>query len=1153
MKLAFLDFGKPFVNRIAGEFTELAYTEDFASDPGKDRRDFDAVLRIPQNAALSGGQISAAGMPFSDNRFLFVLFQGHFENESQSKPSGRFFTQRRYLLANRNEVLNEFWAGNSPFFSLVETGFLNESDRYFLPTYEGRKGKVVSFQSSREKNHSCYLMSRNRLFQLCKRNPQSFLSTPYNNKENEILEKILNLSNFILAAWNESQKRIRIIGVTDFSDKIKIVDAVQRLVYHKLRWLRFSLDYVSQPAPSDPFSLLFVNTEEDIRNEGEYKDFYWNDASKNVACSPYFNGLCGENARKWQFSIVNKALLDDDCIDINQILELIEKVHNLKQSLKYVDSFWRLDESELRLLIRYEVAQNFLYANSYPMPFIKWLDLFSELRKTPNELSQILLDLFRQKKLEFASFDNIADLKNGEKNWEILRYAFESWDIELLHSLIRLLHDQETSANIPEEHIENYVDIYLARNSLDKQIYDFIKSWTNSIQQLSIFVFYVGLVGSIVWTEGQNLSYWLEKSKDVADKSDAFEYLSIPYNRRGDPNWKSSIIHDIEMVTGLSLDVNTREHLFNALEQHDYHEKKRVPSTRDVVDDYLDSHSVSVDDKTRPSIAFLVSELIKFVKEDNPVVSIETLSILETLDKLGALVPEIQNKLHKVQPPHVNSHKGENTSQESAWFSGFKQKISTSWHGLGTSINQLNKQLRPIYIMGIILFALWWMLTSPLLLPLWGRLAHFLPVMTANPTITITPAFVSTETPSATVAPPTPTAMLMPEISPTPTVVAIGEVIRAVDLPIGVLVYETITQDAQGKATYPLYYLSMQGSPTIINLPKEINLMIGNPPKPFPVTFAECVMGTSKEPYLMRSDDKYLTLSMAYPCDGDYKIAAKLFLKQDTLDVVESPVESPNAVASADLLFGGKNNITSVVFSSPYLSSKYVTFLANVDQNAYYWIIYDLTNTPKIYSFMGLDNLSIEIVSANNLPSRKENAYSIVSYKLIKNEAVLLFLTNGTKNQWLFLPFVEGTSEIDQERKVVSESDKLILDFSVRDDGAIALIFDENGQNYFQQCNLTITHQVECNTKPILLSKLKEITQLMWSPDGRQVAFSASLVDGGVVADEQGNLTQAICPNGCLFLGDVNEDGILVRLDWVKSITSGITHFWWTDPTIPNE
>ena len=83
----------------------------------------------------------------------------------------------------------------------------------------------------------------------------------------------------------------------------------------------------------------------------------------------------------------------------------------------------------------------------------------------------------------------------------------------------------------------------------------------------------------------------------------------------------------------------------------------------------------------------------------------------------------------------------------------------------------------------------------------------------------------------------------------------------------------------------------------------------------------------------------------------------------------------------------------------------------------------------------------------------------------------------------------------------------------------------------------------------IVLDVFDEISQISWSPDleRRQIAIAGKIMDPSKLP--QSNETQGItCEMGCLFFVDTEtlKTGQEPKLIWIKNITSGIQHFWWT-------
>jgi len=86
-----------------------------------------------------------------------------------------------------------------------------------------------------------------------------------------------------------------------------------------------------------------------------------------------------------------------------------------------------------------------------------------------------------------------------------------------------------------------------------------------------------------------------------------------------------------------------------------------------------------------------------------------------------------------------------------------------------------------------------------------------------------------------------------------------------------------------------------------------------------------------------------------------------------------------------------------------------------------------------------------------------------------------------------------------------------------------------------------------CET-PVPLPHFKEIYQIMWSPDGQNIAISATLnedVEVNVpVSTDMPISFEASCPRGCLFI----LDKVSKNINWIQDVKNGIQHFWWGVP-----
>jgi len=1068
MEISYLDFGKPFPNDIAGEFVELAYTRKFANNPTKERNEREAVLRIPLRTTAEEkyrkgeGVIAVVCKPTRDQQIQFSLVQPRSEDEFKRKLTGRFFFQRRHMLVKQHDLIDEFRKGNQPFVSLFETGCGGSQDEVTLIKYLKPKNEVPTIS-----DHEFVRIKSDR-------NNSKLIE----NGKFVLPKDILLISNAFLKTCQSGKNQVRIIGKLTLREKLKIVDAVQRLVYHKIGWICFATDYVSETVASDACTLLFLETEQESNVvPAPTRGFNLVEDIRH----PYFDRLQEINGEA--YNIVNRALFDKECNDVEDIMMHV-KGFTVVRKIDFKEFLILTDKEKRELIRRYPTeAIDLLSKCTSFIPFLLWLDYLSDIQEPSSELVKNLLWVAKNRS---AFPDQLIDKIHNRKTWEILQNAFEKGKKEELQFILKQLQTTEHLTKfIPKERLEEYVSKYIERFDYDSAIYKFLLHWSKKAP-IGKFTLYAGLVAAIATDNVQDFNIWVEKSKGKTEEvNGGIEFLHVPYNRKGNPQWIQVVVKDI-LDSVRFVDQKTKELLRSKLEK------------------YNDPAIMSEPEVNEQKHGDELEQIREVEKRFNNLSDNGKRHVLKKFQDYETPQKREESPIYK----DYEEPKGTPFSLQSV-ISSFTQSLRWASRQLFLVISFIVLVLMVINFRSVI---------SALKL-----------TETPNPTELSTELF--TENTSTSVTPVGST--LTPEVTFTPEA---NNALIVTNLPIGLLVFNAIQKNDEGDTIHPIYFLSSE-----IEVPQsaQLNDIAGG--------FSNCINAANKEPFLSRWSDQYLVLSMAVPCEEDIKIAAKILLEQGSFLYVEKPQNARNAIISFKELLVANFQI---VTSSQLINEKYVSFLTGKDKTTF-WIVHDLQNPFAVFSFQEEGNDRIKPERETALEAPKSSAYNIISYEWVNNNSALLLLERNNVYRWTFLPFSLEKLDIDlseSQEIMYSPQGKPVVDFSLNKERSIALVYLENEQNYFQFCRLNEENRVSCENEPVFLNQLNEVYQIMWSPDNKQIALTASTL-GMITIKDNDNLVQMDCLNGCLFLANTNRDGSLGELQLVRNI-SGINYFWWIDPTI---
>lgn len=423
MEIYYLDFGKPFPNDVAGEFVELAYTENFANHPVTHRVLRENVINIPlqttvEEKYLSGrDELVVVCKPTSQEQIQFSILQPRSENQYRDKRkwdrTGRFFFQRRHMLLREPDLIEDFRRGNLPYINLLKVGCSDGEKENLLIKYPQPKNLTLPLYYEQDTGNKLPYYNNNRL-------------TDSTGKFTLQDDKVLFLSNTIIevAGTDETGKnQIRVLGRMSIDEKIEIVDAIQRLVYHKLSWICFATDYVTETPRSDRLTILFLEGEDESSRvptpDRGFESVDLNNISKHSKLQ-YFEALRG--LEEYEFSIVNRALFNPECKTVQDIINKVkEDVYAYNVDCR---KFLNFAEDKQRKYIKdYDGWFNCLLKNVSKFSFWKWFDLLVESQRPLEDLVKVLLD-YSNEKSQFIP-QNVENIQNNDRINMILSKAME--------------------------------------------------------------------------------------------------------------------------------------------------------------------------------------------------------------------------------------------------------------------------------------------------------------------------------------------------------------------------------------------------------------------------------------------------------------------------------------------------------------------------------------------------------------------------------------------------------------------------------------------------------------------------------------------------------------------------------------------------------
>lgn len=678
-----------------------------------------------------------------------------------------------------------------------------------------------------------------------------------------------------------------------------------------------------------------------------------------------------------------------------------------------------------------------------------------------------------------------------------------------------------------------YARKYLNRFGYDKSFYKVLVDQSRS-SHLGNYTICAGLVASVATGNFEDIRKWVDKADSAIEATGAIEVLRT-YSRRVNPNWVQEVIPLIEEEVG-SLDsinvnnktVNITALLIGALEKLANEElsqvSKNLPETNISLENLASEVEQFLDDPDPYKRTF---ELLSLKKIDSNEIksNAASLFVLSTAKEYRDEIKGVREKLLtifneiKSRPIYMEPEKPKEKP-----LLRFKAMVS-SWRTTLSFFLLSFKRRLWIFLIVASLIAIIRMLVVN-----WHVIAlttyNLLPISQNSPTATM----LVMDTPL-----PVMTATSLPSVS-----------IAETNLPVGILIYESVLKsDSEDIISRPIRYIYPESQSSMdIDFTELL------------VEDVACMNSADKPLFFYKFNDNFLLLSTAFPCGDEYKINARLFLDQGSARFVANPSAGENVVIDANNLLSSDLSQVDLIRLIEVNRRFYVSFLASKDQEKYatpYWLLHNLSGGQFVFSFFDAGDGVVEIEKKRNLSeATRDTVYNIHSYEWVDNKDLLFLIERKGVYQWIYMPlnFEElGNDITNPENIVISPQIGTILSFSLNKDGSIALIYQENGVNYYKYCKLNNENNVICNAEPVPLIEFKDIYQIMWSPNNMQVAFTASTSDVFITENSEKSV-QMDCSNGCLFLADVNPDGSLGESKLVKNVI-GISSFWWIDQTIP--
>lgn len=390
IRLHYVDFGKRFTPAGATDFTEPAATSEMQ---GKGQ-ELTTLLNYSTNSSFANklpangtvGGISVVffrwSQPNHPNLFVFARVQRRRENELTPEASmRRAYNQVRYIRLTEKDLRSLFVSGAAPYYELLRPSSEQlPKPPYQLTDYNQLSTTSISFSEVPPLEFDLVRLKkpeRSLLYEAADETTRVYIQA--------IAQSLLNSSGQIRVLCKD-------LGL---EYKLLLVQAVQRLVFPKIGWFTFALNYVADPAQL--IQLLFIDNEHESM-PAQTGPFLVLEQSARQRIDPYIIWAyqCLANKRNWQKA--NSVFFDDmfghliknaqeesdfqsafDLMQEASILELCryrERNPNLKEQIeqKIVASFLTLSDSEQKGILRRDLGACVVESSFNRIPVEKWLD-----------------------------------------------------------------------------------------------------------------------------------------------------------------------------------------------------------------------------------------------------------------------------------------------------------------------------------------------------------------------------------------------------------------------------------------------------------------------------------------------------------------------------------------------------------------------------------------------------------------------------------------------------------------------------------------------------------------------------------------------------------------------------------------------------------
>jgi len=1157
MKISFVDYGKPYENNIAREWRELAYSDDFGRSPEMARKDLALATNVQESGLYLGREfvqkhlISAAGSPASEQRYVFTVVQARTEEEKVGK--GRPFFQQRYLVVGREDLLREFKDGaHTVFLSLHQTA-LEKQDT--LKTYDQEAhGSIPA--------------------------PTYEPAALANLKQNLTDEKILHLAECFLQAAKKKQEQIRLIGgFADNNRRLQVVDALQRLVYHKVGFICFALHAVTIPSPS-VLTLLFVENEEKDRAipepPGKCMRIKWDELNWERSTDSNFQllyDICKDE--KHRVEDINSVLFEiHDMKELKPAVELWEEIRER-------DFAWFKQQSkeiQKKFLEIIEHPWDFLIDNKSKMSLWEWFSYVlmlppAESGQNQGELAQKIL------KANLDGFQPPDDKVSLDEDAKILlKRCFESAEKnspqhrDNLKIFLKNLPSQVTGRRLNPEETRTIISAYTKKVGYDAfmaEFFDVMLRGSELLFRAEPFFLYCCFFYFVLQHDAKKVWEWYGNHtnliNDMAKENNLFGLNSFFNPKDRGERWlgllKGEVTKYLVLDDKESADFDTALKKFEP--EFPQHSDEEFSNTGDKTNTGQ-SETRDTNDKKKPDDAPLCACIKKIqacfrrmanaspvkrsthhAQPDAEQASSETVDIQrqgqDERENLQHQLDEVKRRLEQSQSQSLSLQEVREAQQEDPDFSKNKLidllKQTKDWDD--ASINYLirNKEKNG-------LMCWFWMLVGAIVTALLFLVliiyTQVQPGSFQKPPLFSTPVGSPTvlAAPASSVTPvPTPAESLVPEptstAAPSPTASRPpSPVLGAVEngpLPAGALVF-FVQEPSATPGNFAFQVLQ----------PSEIDtIIIKNIP------FNSCLKLNPNPSFTLRKTREGLSIAITYICkENEYKIARGYLDSSNYQYSSEKEIPSTSWAGDIKGLFSNQPTI-EIRFPFP-LSDGKIWFLAKQPGSASFNQLAISNGNSFLYSFLfpiDADNKVNVVPKGIEIVAPSEDTAEIINYMILSDEKdkgvkLLLLLAKGDANYWVAARFDLSNNTLSLPGSAPSTISGIKLFSYHQEQKKIVFLYEKDGSKFLQTCDFDADSpdkiQIKCDIQPPLrLDNFGEVYALSWSPNGRTVGLSATELDGE-------------CKDApCFFVVELGQEYKAVRVE----NTQGIHQFNWIDPT----